>query len=111
MSGWLSPQTFFILPGTASYRSMASDAARFGAEIRTPDWWRLRGDHYTMATDVLPSAAWRGREQELTSFHSWAESVNARWSQRYPLDVRRLRYRYYYGDSLPAGASLGGVLL
>jgi radical SAM superfamily enzyme YgiQ (UPF0313 family) len=111
MSGWLSAQSFFILPGTASYRAMAEDAARYGTEIRQPEWWRQRGDHHTMATDLLPSAAWRGREEELLAFFQWNEQVNARWAQRYPMDVLRFRYLYYYGSTGGTMSSAEGSLL
>ena len=38
MSGWLSCQTFFILPGTHAYLHMDENAAAFGTEIRNPTW-------------------------------------------------------------------------
>ena len=104
MSGWLSCQTFFILPGTSSYRRMADDAAAFGTEIRHQTWWKEQGNHYRLATDVLPSHAWRGREEELTAFRGWNDAVNQRWSARYPPDVSRFRHEFLVGD-LPVGAS------
>jgi radical SAM superfamily enzyme YgiQ (UPF0313 family) len=95
MSGWLSAQTFFILPGTSSYFQMAEHASAFGTAIRNPEWWKQSGDHYALATDVLPSAAWRGREAELTAFHSWNQAVNWNWCRRYPTEVVRFRHQFY----------------
>ncbi len=95
MSGWLSCQTFFILPGTRSYARMETDAAAFGTEIHHKTWWKEAGDHYRLATDVLPSAAWRDRELELTAFTEWNESVNLRWSSRYPVDAIRFRSSFH----------------
>ena len=95
MSGWLSCQTFFILPGTSSYFRMADDATAFGTEIRHKAWWKEPGDHYRLATDVLPSAAWRGRETELTAFQSWNQAVNQRWCSRYPAEVTRFRHAFH----------------
>ena len=97
MSGFLSCQTFFILPGTSSYRRMAEDAAAFGTEIRHPAWWREAGRHHPLATDVLPSHAWRGREHELTAFRSWNEAVNQRWCARHPETVTRFRHEFHAG--------------
>ena len=102
MSGWLSCQTFFILPGTSSYFRMADDEAAFGTEIRHKTWWNEPGDHYRLATDVLPSAAWRGREAELNAFGEWNQSVNQRWCSRYPPEVTRFR-RAFHLESGAAG--------
>ena len=102
MSGWLSAQAFFILPGTSSYARMAEDQARFGSEIRNPRWWTQAGDHHALATDVLPSAAWRGREAELTAFQEWNQAVNLRWYLRYPPGVHEFREAFY-----GAGADMG----
>lgn len=95
MSGWLSCQAFFILPGTAAFARMAEDATLHGTEIRNPRWWTQPGDHHALATDVLPSAAWHGREDELRDFVDWNHRVNARWAGRYPADVLRFRHDFY----------------
>jgi radical SAM superfamily enzyme YgiQ (UPF0313 family) len=95
MSGWLSCQTFFILPGTSSYFRMADDAAAFGTEIRHKTWWKEPGDQYELATDVLPSAAWRGREPELAAFRGWNQAVNQRWCSRYTAEVARFRRAFH----------------
>jgi hypothetical protein len=97
MAGWLSCQTFFILPGTHAYSHMAENAATYGTEIANPDWWRLEGDHYSLATKVLPSAAWRGREAELAGFQQWNHRVNAAWSARYTPEVLAFRNAFYVG--------------
>ena len=95
MSGWLSCQTFFILPGTNSYLRMAVDAAAWGTEIRHKTWWKEPGNHYQLATDVLPSAAWGSREAELTTFRGWNQVVNQRWCSLYPEDVTRFRQAFH----------------
>lgn len=97
MSGWLSAQTFFVLPGTESYARMADNALRHGTHVANPDWWRREGSHYQLATDVVPSAAWRGREAELGAFRAWNQSVNRTWSSRYPPEVAAFRARFYMG--------------
>ena len=65
LSGWVSSQTFFILPGTRAYRQMQAHEKMWGTEIRHPTWWRETGDQHEMATAVLPSRAFRGKEEEL----------------------------------------------
>jgi radical SAM superfamily enzyme YgiQ (UPF0313 family) len=95
MSGWLSCQTFFILPGTQAFTQMAGNARTYGTRIRHPGWWRETGDHHALATDVLPSASWAGREDELRRFIPWNHEVNARWSARYPSKVRQFRHNFY----------------
>jgi radical SAM superfamily enzyme YgiQ (UPF0313 family) len=97
MAGWLSCQTFFILPGTPSYFRMAENARIHGTEITNPEWWKREGDHYSLATAVLPSAAWRGREAELSAFQRWNMSINAAWSARYTAEVMAFRARFYVG--------------
>ena len=99
MTGFLSAQTFFILPGTSSYNRLAEDHARFGSEVRHPRWWREAGDHHALATDVLPSAAWRGREAELRSFQEWNQGVNLRWYLRYPPALHQFRSKFYGASS------------
>jgi len=97
MAGWLSCQTFFVLPGTDVQARMAEHAATLGTRVRHPAWWREAGDHYTLATDVLPSAAWLGREAELTAFRAWNARINAAWAARYPSEVAAFRARFYLG--------------
>ncbi len=97
MSGWLACQTFFILPGTHAFDRMDTNTATYGTKIRHPVWWREIGDHHALATDVLPSAAWVGREDELCSFAEWNQDVNDRWSGRYSSDVRQFRHTFYVG--------------
>jgi radical SAM superfamily enzyme YgiQ (UPF0313 family) len=97
LAGWLSCQTFFMLPGTPAWHRMAENARRFGTEVAHPDWWRREGDHYALATAILPSAAWRGREAELMAFQPWNQAVNAAWSARYPPEVLAFRARFYVG--------------
>ncbi len=63
-------------------RRHGRERRRFGTEIRNPAWWKQPGDHYALATEVLPSAAWRGRETELGAFNDWNQAVNARWCAR-----------------------------
>jgi radical SAM superfamily enzyme YgiQ (UPF0313 family) len=104
-SGWLSAQTFFILPGTRAFNQMVEHAACFGTEIRHPYWWKATGDHHAMATDVLPSAAWIGREDELRAFTHWNQSVNARWTLRYPAEVERFMHAFFVGSAAPVGSS------
>ncbi len=94
-SGWLSCQTFFILPGTSAFAQREGNARTLGTQIRHPGWWRETGDHYALATDVLPSASWAGREDELRRFIPWNHEVNARWSARYPREVRQFRHNFY----------------
>ena len=87
MSGWLSAQTFFILPGTSAFLKMREHAAAYGTKIRRPRWWAEEGDQYALATDVLPSRAWRGREDQLRTFEGWNRQTNAAWVARYPVEV------------------------
>jgi radical SAM superfamily enzyme YgiQ (UPF0313 family) len=75
-SGWVSSQSFFILPGTETYRRMSEYHHAYGTEIRHPAWWRETGDHNALATDVLPSNAYRDREHELRDFEQWQDAVN-----------------------------------
>lgn len=83
VSGWISGQTFFILPGTETYTRMAEYRAQYGTEIRNPTWWQQAGDHNALATDVLPSAAWRGREAELLQFQEWQGRENLDRTKRF----------------------------
>ncbi len=99
MSSWLSAQTFFILPGTQAFEQMAENTASYGTEIRHPNWWKERGDHYALATDVLPSAAWIGREDELSAFNWWNQAVNTRWTARYSAEVQCFREAFYVGEA------------
>jgi anaerobic magnesium-protoporphyrin IX monomethyl ester cyclase len=102
MSGWLSAQTFFILPGTYAFDRIAEHAASFGTEIRHPFWWKEVGDQYVMATDILPSSAWIDRPDALYAFHQWNDEVNARWISRYPAEVQQFREAIYTGSTRPA---------
>ena len=95
MSGWLSCQTFFILPGTHASIHAEKNRNAHGTEIRHPHWWREVGDHYTLATDILPSAAWAGREEELRAFVTWNQRININWASRYPDDVMAFRQAFY----------------
>jgi radical SAM superfamily enzyme YgiQ (UPF0313 family) len=97
MAGWLSCQTFFILPGTPAWTRRELDARVYGTEIANPGWWRRESDHYALATAVLPSAAWRGREHELAQFQPWNQLMNASWSSRYRPEVMDFRRRFYLG--------------
>lgn len=103
MSGWLSAQSFFILPGTRAFQQMPEYAACHGTEIRHPHWWRQTGDHYALATDVLPSAAWIGREDELPIFYQWNQSINASWTSRYAPEVKDFVRDFYTGSPAQAG--------
>jgi radical SAM superfamily enzyme YgiQ (UPF0313 family) len=95
MGGWLSCQTFFILPGTHSFLHMAHNATEYGTEIRNPGWWRQTGDHHALATDILPSAAWAGREEDLRDFGPWNQAMNQAWVARYPAEVHEFRTAFY----------------
>ena len=97
MSGWLSAQSFFILPGTQAFHQMAQHAASFGTEIRHPHWWKETGDHRALATDVLPHAAWIGCEDELQAFRLWNQSINTHWTSRYPATVESFMHAFYVG--------------
>lgn len=94
-SGWLSAQTFFILPGTNAFERMAENAACYGTEIRYPHWWEETGDHYALATDILPSSAWIGREDELYDFDLWNRKINTAWMAHYPDEVQRFRDAFF----------------
>ena len=83
VSGWISSQTFFILPGTETYQRMGEYKLAYGTEIRNPTWWHQTTDHNALATDVLPSAAWRGREHELRDFNQWQATSNLARTKRY----------------------------
>lgn len=98
MSGWLSAQNFFILPGTQAFHQMTQHTASFGTRIRHPHWWREIGDHHALATDLLPHAAWLGREDELRDFGQWNQSLNASWSSRYPAEVKDFMHAFYVGS-------------
>jgi hypothetical protein len=95
MSGWLSSGSFFILPGTSAFLRMAENAATYGTKIRHPRWWTEVGDHYGLATDVLPSRAFRGREDQLRAFESWNQGVNDGWVARYPAEVTEFCQAFY----------------
>ena len=82
VSGWVSSQSFFILPGTETYARMNEYRETYGTEIRHPTWWRETSDHNALATDVLPSHAYRGRESELRDFKNWQDKVNAGRARR-----------------------------
>lgn len=101
MSGWLSAQTFFILPGTQAFERIAENAACYGTQIHHPNWWKETGDHYQLATDVLPSSAWIGREDELRAFNLWNEKINAGWTTRYPAEVHQFCNAFYMGSTTP----------
>jgi radical SAM superfamily enzyme YgiQ (UPF0313 family) len=95
-SGWVSSQSFFILPGTETWRRMDEYRAMFGTEIRHPHWWRETEDHNLLATDVLPSRDYLGRESELRDFKKWQDGVNvARWRRQ--TDATRAFMRAFYG--------------
>jgi radical SAM superfamily enzyme YgiQ (UPF0313 family) len=96
MAGWLSCQSFFILPGTPAWFRMAENARVYGTAIQYPDWWRRAGEQRALATAIVPSDAWRGRESELGSFGFWNDAVNAVWSARYTPEVAAFRRRFYF---------------
>jgi hypothetical protein len=104
-SGWISSQTFFILPGTEVYQRMDEYRERYGTEFRNPTWWRETRDHNALATDILPSEAFRGREDELLAFKPWQHDVNVRRAQRYsPATLAFLREFYRTGSAVePVG--------
>ena len=83
--------------GTPAWTRRTTNAEIYGTEIHNPDWWRREGDHYSLATSVLPSAAWRGREHELATFQQWNQVINATWSARYSPEVLAFRQRFYVG--------------
>jgi radical SAM superfamily enzyme YgiQ (UPF0313 family) len=97
MSGSVSCGTFFILPGTHAYLRMAENRQRYGTIIRNPSWWRQAGDHYDLATDVLPSSAWVGREHELRDFVDWNGTLNAQWCSRQSIQTQEFRRDFYAG--------------
>jgi radical SAM superfamily enzyme YgiQ (UPF0313 family) len=97
MSGFVSSQSFFILPGTEVYARMDELAARHGTEIRHPLWWTERREQHALATDVLPSAAWADREEELLDFQAWQRELNQSWIERYPADVHLFRSAFHGG--------------
>jgi radical SAM superfamily enzyme YgiQ (UPF0313 family) len=86
-SGWISSQTFFILPGTEAYARMDEYRAQYGTEIRHPAWWRETGDHNALATDILPSDAFRGREDEKMAFREWQQRVNVERTKFYSTET------------------------
>jgi len=94
-SGWISSQTFFVLPGTETWRRRGEHARRWGTELRHPEWWKARGDLHRLATDVLPSRAWAGREDELMAFATWQSELNTRWAARSPAEVCRSRAAFF----------------
>jgi radical SAM superfamily enzyme YgiQ (UPF0313 family) len=97
MAGWLSCQTFFILPGTSSWFRMEENARLYGTVIACPEWWKVDSDHRTLATAVVPSAEWYGREEDLWSFQRWNYELNAAWSARYTREVLAFRNQFYLG--------------
>ena len=85
MRAWSSSKAS---PGRAVRRAAGSRARRlhpYGTEIRNPTWWRETRDHNALATDVLPSEAFRGREDELLAFKPWQQDVNVRRTERYSM--------------------------
>ncbi len=94
-SGWVSSQSFFILPGTETYRRMDEYRSVYGTEIRHPAWWRETGDHNALATDVLPSDAFRGREHELRDFKQWQDRVNVGRLERQSSEVASFMKGFY----------------
>lgn len=103
MSGWLSAQSFFILPGTDAFNRMSQYAASYGTEIRHPNWWLEKDDHHVLATDVLPSLAWKDRENELYAFQDWNDGVNIRWTSRYSSEVKQFCKTIYSDASSHIG--------
>jgi radical SAM superfamily enzyme YgiQ (UPF0313 family) len=97
MSGTASCGTFFILPGTQSWYQMAENQRRYGTVIRNPRWWTEAGPHphHTLATDVLPSAAWLGREDELRAYLAWNGVLNADWVARFTPQTHAFRREFY----------------
>jgi radical SAM superfamily enzyme YgiQ (UPF0313 family) len=93
-AGWVSSQRFFVLPGTEVYERMNEFEAA-GARFGHPTWWKERGDHHALATDVVPSGAWAGRESELNGFRGWQDNLNRDWSNRYPDRVREFRTAFF----------------
>ena len=87
----------FVPPGTPAWHQMAANAERYGTKVACPDRWKREGNHYALATDVLPSAEWRGHESELGGFAVWNQALNAAWSQRYPPQVLEFRRKFYGG--------------
>jgi len=99
VSGWVSSQSFFILPGTDVYRQMDVYKSLYGTEIRHPAWWRETADHNALATDVLPSDAYRGREHELGDFKQWQNRINIGRMRRQSPHVSSFMKSFYgYGS-------------
>ena len=94
-SGWVSSQSFFILPGTETYRRMGEYKIAYGTEIRHPTWWHESRDHNALATDVLPSRSYRGREHELRDFKHWQDALNAGRFQRLSSGTRSFMKEFY----------------
>lgn len=97
MSGWVSAQTYFILPGTDAYRQMEALHEEVGFEVRNPSWWRQRSDHHALATDVLASRDFEGRQDELLAFQRWQHDVNVAWIQRATVNTHLSRAAFYHG--------------
>ena len=96
ISGWVSSQSFFILPGTETYKRMDEYRQLYGTEIRNPTWWRTVGDHNALATDVLPSHGFRDREHELRDFQEWQNTVNVGRLERHS-NITRAFMKGFYG--------------
>lgn len=103
LAGWVSTNSYFVLPGTPIYHQLDRLEATLGAEFRHRTWWRERADHHRLATDVLPSPAWTGREADLRDFHQWQFRVNSTWVYRYAPETLMFRQRFFVGDGSPAG--------
>jgi radical SAM superfamily enzyme YgiQ (UPF0313 family) len=95
VSGWVSSQSFFILPGTQTHERIDEYRRTYGTEIRHPAWWRETGDHNALATDVLPSDAYRGREHELRDFKAWQDTVNIGRLRRHSSEVSAFMKGFY----------------
>jgi radical SAM superfamily enzyme YgiQ (UPF0313 family) len=94
-SSWVSSQSFFILPGTETYAWLEDYRQLYGTEERHPAWWRETGDHNALATDVLPSKSWLGREDELRGFENWQQRVNAARVRRFTPRVKAFMKDFY----------------
>lgn len=95
ISGWVSSQSFFILPGTETYKKMDEYRRDYGTEIRNPTWWREIGDHNALATDVLPSREFLGREHDLLAFREWQNTVNISRLERHSNATRAFMKGFY----------------
>lgn len=91
ISGIFGGQNYCFFPGSHTHRHLKHYEEKYGTVVKHQEWWKEQGDHYKLATSIIPSRDLINKNNGSSYWIKDIDRINQQCANKMPIWIRFFR--------------------